>query len=180
MKPKQSKIIEGTIRWFDNTSGEGMVSATDGNSYYLHWSAVIGKFPAANGKDRQVTLESGWKIKFRAYGAMVAKLKIVAKVKPRKQPSMYIRRDEMKAKLTATYASFDEIFPQTTMDWDKYHLLSNKNKLTTKEEKQLKELEAERDRHNAALRIWNNEKNAVVVSIYREHSRFPLLNKVAQ
>lgn len=170
-------LLQGRIRWFDNTSGEGMVSATDGHDYYLHWSAVIGKFPAANNKDRWVTLEPGWKVRFRALRGQVSKLKIVAKVAPRPIPSMYKNKNQMKAKLIAAYASFDEIFPETTMDWDKYHLLANKNKLTAKEEEKLKALESERNRHNDAVRRWNEEKSMVIVSIYREHTRFQLFNK---
>lgn len=168
------KAINGTLRWFCNTSGEGMVSGEDGGSYYLHWSAVMGKFPPKYQKKSWVELESGWKVRFTLYGHQVDKLQIVAKTKPRKIPSAYVNREEMKAKLTATYAMFDELFPQTTMNWDRYHWLSNQPKLTAKQETELKDLELERDRHNKELTKWNLEKSAVVVSIYREHSRYPL------
>lgn len=30
----------GTVRWFDEKSGEGMIKADDGQSYYVHYSAI--------------------------------------------------------------------------------------------------------------------------------------------
>lgn len=33
------KIYNGTVRWFDNFTGEGFIRV-DGISYYVHWSAI--------------------------------------------------------------------------------------------------------------------------------------------
>lgn len=30
----------GTVHWFDEQSGEGMIKSKDGNSYYVHYSAI--------------------------------------------------------------------------------------------------------------------------------------------
>lgn len=38
-----SKWQLGTVHWFDEKSGEGMVKSEDGNSYYVHYSAIDSK-----------------------------------------------------------------------------------------------------------------------------------------
>lgn len=30
----------GTVHWFDEKSGEGMIKGPDGNTYYVHYSAI--------------------------------------------------------------------------------------------------------------------------------------------
>ena len=30
----------GKVHWFDEKSGEGMIKSDDGNSYYVHYSAI--------------------------------------------------------------------------------------------------------------------------------------------
>lgn len=30
----------GTVHWFDEKSGEGMIKSEDGHSYYVHYSAI--------------------------------------------------------------------------------------------------------------------------------------------
>lgn len=30
----------GTVRWFDEKSGDGMIKSEDGTSYYVHYSAI--------------------------------------------------------------------------------------------------------------------------------------------
>lgn len=30
----------GTVHWFDEKSGEGMIKSDDGHSYYVHYSAI--------------------------------------------------------------------------------------------------------------------------------------------
>jgi CspA family cold shock protein len=30
----------GTVHWFDEKSGEGMIKSNDGQSYYVHYSAI--------------------------------------------------------------------------------------------------------------------------------------------
>jgi len=30
----------GTVHWFDEKSGEGMIKSDDGQSYYVHYSAI--------------------------------------------------------------------------------------------------------------------------------------------
>lgn len=171
--------LEGIVRWFDNTSGEGIVSGIDGNDYYCHWSAVQGKFPAKNGKKSWAELERGWKVEFEVYqnlhSSMVNKLWIVEKAEPRPVPSAYIDRDQMKAKLAAANAAFDETFPECSFDWDEWYKLTRTiKKLTKKQEKRLADIEAMKELHDLAVKRHNEDKNRVIVSIYREHSRYPL------
>lgn len=33
----------GTVHWFDEKSGEGMIKSDDGNTYYVHYSAIDSK-----------------------------------------------------------------------------------------------------------------------------------------
>jgi cold shock CspA family protein len=42
MASKISKQIWklGTVRWFDDLKGEGLIRDTDGKSYYVHYSAI--------------------------------------------------------------------------------------------------------------------------------------------
>lgn len=42
-KTAVSKWQMGTVHWFDEKSGEGMVKSEDGNSYYVHYSAIDSK-----------------------------------------------------------------------------------------------------------------------------------------
>ena len=37
------KTHTGKVRWFDNLSGEGMIREANGNSIYIHWSAIADK-----------------------------------------------------------------------------------------------------------------------------------------
>lgn len=30
----------GTVHWFDEKSGDGMIKSEDGNSFYVHYSAI--------------------------------------------------------------------------------------------------------------------------------------------
>ncbi|MGE3756112.1 MAG: cold-shock protein [Pseudobdellovibrionaceae bacterium] len=41
-KGKKSQIEwqMGTVHWFDEKSGEGMIKSEDGQSYYVHYSAI--------------------------------------------------------------------------------------------------------------------------------------------
>lgn len=32
--------LEGTVQWFDEKAGEGMIKAEDGVHYYVHYSAI--------------------------------------------------------------------------------------------------------------------------------------------
>lgn len=174
------KNLEGTVAWFDDLSGEGMIGCTDGNTYYVHWSSIRGKFEPKNGKKSWTSLESGWKVKFDLYASLATKqcdnVKIIRKDKPRERPSMYLNKAEMKAKLAAANAMMDEIFPQDEMDWDEYMKLSRTTKkLTKKQEARLQALEAMRTEHNKRLKLWNDHKTSLICSIYRQHSAFSLL-----
>jgi CspA family cold shock protein len=39
-KSEKVKWQLGTVHWFDPKSGEGMIKADDGQSYYVHYSAI--------------------------------------------------------------------------------------------------------------------------------------------
>lgn len=172
--------MEGVVLWFDGLSGEGMIGGIDGNSYYCHWSAIKGKFPAKNGKKRWAELESGWKVKFDLCGNQVDKLKIVSKDKAPDRPSLFSDRDLMKQKLAAAKASFDEIFPVDPVSWDEYYKLSRTTrKLTKKQVEKLAEIEEMRSNYRKSLKAWNADKTIVINSIYREHSNFGLLHERA-
>jgi CspA family cold shock protein len=51
----------GEVAWFDDSSGEGMVRAQDGQDYYVHYSAIEA------GEMGQKTLTKGQKIDFKLY-----------------------------------------------------------------------------------------------------------------
>lgn len=40
MKSLKEDWQMGTVHWFDSKSGEGMIKADDGQSYYVHYSAI--------------------------------------------------------------------------------------------------------------------------------------------
>jgi cold shock CspA family protein len=43
MKSKEWR--SGKVRWFDDLKGEGVIRDTDGNSYFVHYSAIISNIP---------------------------------------------------------------------------------------------------------------------------------------
>ena len=53
----QSWIL-GTVHWFDDKSGEGMIKSDDGHSYYVHYSAI-------DSKKKWKALEEKSKVKFQ-------------------------------------------------------------------------------------------------------------------
>jgi cold shock CspA family protein len=174
--------LEGVVRWFCNTSGDGIVSGIDGNDYYLHWSAVQGKFEQKNGKKSWVELESGWKVEFEVLSgfawAQVNKLWIIEKAEPIPIPSAFIDREAMKAKIAAANAMFDEAFPQDPVDADEYYKLTRTSKkLSKKQQKRLDDLLEMSEQYSLRLKAHNDHNTKVICSIYREHSRFELLRK---
>ena len=51
----------GKVQWFDDLTGEGMITDTgDGNTYYVHYSAI-------ESKKKRKTLKKGGKVKFKLY-----------------------------------------------------------------------------------------------------------------
>jgi cold shock CspA family protein len=39
-KENKNNWMDGTVHWFDELAGEGMIKAADGNVYYVHYSAI--------------------------------------------------------------------------------------------------------------------------------------------
>ena len=56
-KPK-ALWYSGTVRWFDDLKGEGVVRDEDGNSYFVHYSAI-------ESDKKRKTLKKGKEVKFR-------------------------------------------------------------------------------------------------------------------
>lgn len=171
-------MINGTVRWFDNTSGEGMISCEDGGTYYCHWSAIKGEFPPKHNKKRWAELTGGWKVRVKIYKSytfnQVEELEIVEKTEAKDIPSSYNDKPAMKAKLAAAESMFDEIFPEDTVNWGMYHKLAHKAKLTDKEQAKFDGIESQIKRHNESIKKWNRDKAMVIVAIYRDHSKFEL------
>lgn len=171
-------MINGTVRWFDNTGGEGMISCEDGNDYYCHWSVVKGDFPAKHNKKSWVELLRGWKVEVkisnRLVNCVVEELHIIEKTEDKNIPSAYNDRPSMKAKLAACEAMFSETFPEDTVNWGVYHKLSHKPKLNEKEQTRLSNIESAIQVRNELIKKWNRDKSMVIVAIYRDHSKFEL------
>jgi CspA family cold shock protein len=49
----------GTVHWFDELSGEGLIKSDDGQNYYVHYSAI-------ESDDRRKSLQDKQKVKFQA------------------------------------------------------------------------------------------------------------------
>ncbi len=64
----------GTVHWFDEKSGEGMIKSDDGQSYYVHYSAIASNKKWKSLKDKE-------KVKFQLIDdvtfAQVARVKEV-------------------------------------------------------------------------------------------------------
>lgn len=48
----------GTVHWFDEKSGEGMIKSEDGKNYYVHYSAI-------DSKDKWKSLKDKTKVKYQ-------------------------------------------------------------------------------------------------------------------
>ena len=53
----------GTVHWFDESSGEGMIKATDGSLYFVHHSAIESYLSAKSNK--QQALRDKQKVKYQ-------------------------------------------------------------------------------------------------------------------
>jgi len=40
MNPYYTHTLKGTVSWFNDASGEGVVRGDNGRNYYLHYSAI--------------------------------------------------------------------------------------------------------------------------------------------
>ena len=50
--------IEGSVRWFDDLKGEGLVRDGEGNSYYVHYSSI-------ESDRKRKTLKKNEKVRFQ-------------------------------------------------------------------------------------------------------------------
>lgn len=55
---KSNDWINGIVHWFDDTSGEGVIKNADGQSFFVHYSAIESKNSWKSLKDKQ-------KVKFK-------------------------------------------------------------------------------------------------------------------
>jgi cold shock CspA family protein len=51
-KSKSKTWLNGIVHWFDNKSGEGLVKAKDGTTYFVHYSAIESKKKWKSLKDK--------------------------------------------------------------------------------------------------------------------------------
>lgn len=56
-KPKVEWQL-GTVHWFDEKSGEGMIKSEDGQNFYVHYSAI-------DSKDQFKSLKDKSKVKYQ-------------------------------------------------------------------------------------------------------------------
>ena len=67
MKQRASNWILGTVQWFDELSGEGMILDNNSKiSYYVHYSAIISN-------DERRTLNQGCSVRYRLYENLYSK-----------------------------------------------------------------------------------------------------------
>lgn len=52
-KNSQLKWQLGTVHWFDEKSGEGMIRSENGESYYVHYSAIDSEKKWRSLKDKE-------------------------------------------------------------------------------------------------------------------------------
>jgi CspA family cold shock protein len=50
--------LKGTVHWFDNTSGEGIIKDSEGQSFFVHYSAIESNSSWKSLEDKQ-------KVKFK-------------------------------------------------------------------------------------------------------------------
>ena len=50
---KSSDWMNGIVHWFDDTSGEGIIKDTEGQSFFVHYSAIESKNSWKSLKDKQ-------------------------------------------------------------------------------------------------------------------------------
>lgn len=175
----------GQVLWFDDTSGEGVISLEDGSSAYMHWSAIKG----GDESEREVfgRLKTWTTVKAGYIGDVelvsdwnwrqVNIFKVTERAKPKKALSHFIDRDKMKMRLAVCKAEFDELFPDDKGVTEKFFDLKRKIKPTKKDLKALPLLESAYEEHNRQVKAWNEDKSRVIVAIYREHSRFYINKK---
>ena len=53
MADKKIKWMLGKVRWFDEVKGEGLVRGEDGQSFYVHYSAIDSKKKSKNLKENK-------------------------------------------------------------------------------------------------------------------------------
>lgn len=171
--------FQGRVHWFCNTSGDGVIVDTEGNSWYLHWSAVRGDFPAKNGKKSWVELKGGEGVEFSITCRQADHVEItdhspIADTKV----SAFRDRGLMKQKLAAAEAMFSEEFPISKVKWDRYRKLESSSKpLTDAQRDKLVSIQQQIAHERELVRIHNERKTAVICSIYREHSNSNLFAK---
>ena len=169
------------VLWFDDLSGEGILSLEDGSTCYIHWSAIKGlKGENKNGKANWVSLQSGWigryKIIKDSTFRQISEFRVTKKAKPIKTESSFIDKDLMKRKLVAADASFDELMPQFK-EFDEFYKLKRVIDPSSKQLKRLETLEELRKVYNQSFKKWQEDKTAFKVSIYKSHDRFYLTSK---
>jgi CspA family cold shock protein len=52
----ESKVAQGTVKWFNDSKGFGFISQEEGEDVFVHFSAI--------GGDGFKTLEEGWTVTF--------------------------------------------------------------------------------------------------------------------
>lgn len=58
MADKKIKWMMGKVRWFDEVKGEGLVRGEDGQSFYVHYSAI-------DSEKKHKNLNENSKVKFQ-------------------------------------------------------------------------------------------------------------------
>ena len=56
-----SEWMNGTVHWFDELAGEGMIKCAEGNVYYVHYSAI-------ESESREKSLNEKENVKFKTIG----------------------------------------------------------------------------------------------------------------
>lgn len=166
------------VLWFDDLSGEGILSLEDGSSCFIHWSAIKGlKGEKKNGKTNWVSLQPGWIGRYKMVTdttfRQISEFRVTKKAKPIKTESCFIDRDLMKRKLVAADAAFDELMPDFK-EFDELYTLRKVIDPSSKQLKRLEALEELRKIYNKSFKKWSEDKTAFKVSIYKEHDRFYL------
>jgi cold shock CspA family protein len=171
--------VKGRIHWFDDLSGDGMVSLEDGRSVYLHYSAIkngdITKRKCNGRMKNWVSVKSGYigdvELVQDSTFRQVSKFTVTERAEPPAQESAYIDRQIMKAKLYIIDKEFDEIIPIDHYS-DRIRAIKSKVKPTKKDQEKLELLNHRYFQYVQDIKTWNVDRTAARLAVYREHSRF--------
>ena len=166
--------LMGTVRWFDELKGEGVVISESGEHFFLHWSAIKGSFPPKNGKRSWAFVEAGWGVMFeviRDYTfKQVSSLKILNK-QERPPSKGFVDIEAMHKELMAIDILFDDISEDFGQDeYDKLRSLQLKARKTKKDKQEIEFMTEKYDAYQKRKSKLNSERMSARNAVYQKYS----------